>query len=656
MISLSRKLPACARSSLAFAIIALATLAGSPALGQDDFLITLRDGSILRAKVNLGAIPWSRIDPSGTVSADQLRLESVRKIELARWPASRQLVEIRRHLANLQSDNYHTRNESEAALVGTGGQFIDVLNAARESANAEVRYRVGRVLKQLQRKDAKRVDADFDLVTLASGEVISGDLEFESLQVDFRGTAYDINRDTIFQITRLPLVEASAARKWTTQTFSKPAEQFFQAEDFHIDFDRGRLNETFAKFEDIHDSFVYRGARLRADCGAEPATIVTAGFAVDQGRSKKNSAATMMARNNKKYLGAVQIDFCEPGLADIPASVHRVGCYLALVDHPRDFVLDAFSADHQIVASAEALEKSAFVGVESTIPIAYVRVQPNRNLKVDPAEQDQNFVIDDLTFDPPRADPTLAREGQALLQTIDGSRLVCSSLEFDGNSFVARRKLPLTNDGKNEPLTFAPGEVAALTFWLSPRTSRTACLWGSFVDGSFLALAVDGEKISSRDFDQWTIDRSELAGVSGGNTTLRYPLAEDFAAKQTVIVRPAERWLVPAVDIGEDGMSWDPAKAELREVMHLENSSHAADPTSQFTLADAPSIWWELPSEPDSAFGWLHSIDGSKFTLNGPTQIQVENLDNEAITLSRAGQSIRIPWSEVIAVKFPLEK
>ncbi len=631
-------------------------LIGRRVAGQDDYLVTLRDGTILRTQINLGSIPWSRVDANGSVSADQLRFETVRKLELARVPASRQLIEVRKHLANLQSDNYHARNQAEAALLQVGSQFIDVLTAASGAPNAEVRYRVGRVLRQLQSKDAKRIDADFDLVTLASGEVISGDLEFETLQVDFRGKAFQLTRDAIFRIVRAPsTVAPEDHRAWTTQAFSKNAEQFFQSGEVHINFDSGRLNESFAKFEDIHASYVFRGVRLRGDCGEEPATIVTAGFAVDQGRSKKNSAATMMTRNSKKYLGAVQVDFCEPGLANIPASVHRVGCFIALVDHPRDFILDAYSADHQIVASAEALEKAAFVGVESAIPIAYVRVQPNRNLQLDPAEQDQNFVIDDLTFDTPVATADVAVADQAILWTVDGSRLICSTLEFDGNAFVARSKSPLASDGSNPPFSLSRNDVAALTFWLGPRTARSTALWGYFADGSFLPLTVQGEILSSRDFDQWTIDRTELAGVCGGNTTLRFPLTEDLASTQTVIVRPAERWLVPQVQIGADGVSWDPAAAQLREVFKLENSSHAADATAQFALADAPSIWWNTPSEPASGLGWVHTLDGCKFTLNGSSQIAIEKLEQEALTLSRYGQSIRIPWSEVVAVQFPTQ-
>jgi sporulation protein YlmC with PRC-barrel domain len=49
----------------------------------------------------------------------------------------------------------------------------------------------------------------------------------------------------------------------------------------------------------------------------------------------------------------------------------------------------------------------------------------------------------------------------------------------------------------------------------------------------------------------------------------------------------------------------------------------------------------------------VHTLDGCKFTLNGSSQIAIEKLEQEALVLSRGGQTIRIPWSEVVAIQFP---
>lgn len=634
--------------------IGIVLAAATVAFGQDDFWVTLRDGTVLRTPLSVETIPWRRVDASGTISSDQLRLDSVTTIELARTPASRQLIEIRQQLANLQSENYHVRNQAEANLIQNGSQFIDVLTAARESGNAEVRYRIGRVLRRLQSKDAKRVDADFDVVTLADGTIISGDLEFDSLRLEFRGREFQLGRDTILQIARTPGSETKGnPSDWTNAAWSKPGDRFYQAGDVHVTFDSGRLNESFAKFEDVHDAYVFRGVRLKADCGADPANVVTAGFAVDQGRSRKNSAATMMTRNSKKYLGAIQIDFCEPGLPDIPAAAHRVACYIALVDHPRDFVMDAYSADGQIVASSEALEKTSFIGVESAIPIAYVRVQPNRNLKIDPAEQDANFVIDDLNCDDPQPSADRGVPDQIRLVLNDGSRLLCSSVQFEGPSLSARGGSAWGWDQTSKPFSFSVDEVQSVTFPTGPALPREVALWGYFSDGSQLPLDIQGEDWIVRGSPQWKVAQSDLAGVFGGEHVLRFPLAIDLETQKVVAIKPAERWLVPEVKIDSGGVSWNQESAELREPISLENSSHSADTTSQFELAQAPSIWWRPPLSADPVAGWLKTRDGRVFALNGATGVQIENIDVDSVALRRADETISIAWNDVSAVKFP---
>ncbi len=640
---------ALATSHFAFFILhfSICTLLGSTSDAQDNFFISLRDGTLLRSKLNDSPLTFQRVGPKGSVSSDQLQFNTVQRIDFVLTPASRQLAEIRRLLVELESPDYHVRNDAETELVKTGGKFLEVITLAQETDNAEVRYRVGRILKQLQGKNAKRIDAEFDVVTLDGGEAISGELLVEKIQVDFRGRSLAIHRDSIASMSQVPSNNTEEPlRPTASHIFSAPGETFYQTRDTIIDFQFGHRNESFLSKEDIRLSFVHLGARFSATEGTEPIFVVASTFKINQSRSKQFTAGT-----NKKYKGSIQIDFCEPGMAKLPATVQRVGCYIGLVDHPRDFVLDAFSADHQIVATAEALESNAFMGVESSIPIAYVRIQQNPNLILNPVDQDDNYVIDDLTFDPPHATPAVAVSDEAALLTVDGSRLICSTIEFDGQAFVVRSLSPLETDGTNPPLSFAPNEVAAITFWLGTATARDEALWGYFADGSFLPLVVEGEKLSSRDFDQWKFDRSALAGVCGSQTLLRYPLSEDLASKQSVVVRPAERWLVPEIQIDSDGASWDQSAAQMREVFKREG--HSPDTTSQFALSDAPSIWWQAPVEPDTNLGWLHTVDGRKFVLNGASQIEIEKLDRDAVILSRATQPIRIPWSEIVALKFP---
>lgn len=627
-----------------------------PVHGQEDFLVTFRDGTIVRSPLKVPKLPWRRVDLQGKLVAEELHLDNVLKMELALTPASHQLLMIRKHLADLQSDNYHARNEAEAGLVKWGGQFIDVLTAARESPNAEVRYRVGRVLKRLQNKDAKRIDADFDLVTLANGDVVAGDMELEFLYLEFQDQTYRTRREEIRLIERVAAAPETVNESWVTGSFAAPAERFYQPRDVHINFDQGRLNETFAKFEPIPLAYVFRGAQLIADCGEEPATIVTAGFAVDQGRSRKNSAATMMDRNTKKYLGAIQIDFCQPGLEDVPAAVHRVGCYIALVDHPRDFVLNAYSAEHHLVASSEALEKTSFLGVESSIPIAYVRVQPNRNLKVDVSEQDDNFVIDDLTFDQPQP-VCRSVNGHCIATLRDQSRLICESIRFDPetSSWIA---IPLGSlkSHANE-LIFPLGDLATLSLPASEEApsdeARAGAVWGYFRDGTQLPLDVTSNPWTVSGHPEWTVSREDLSGIWGGIGPLRFPCDEDLATGKTVIVNPAERWLVADVQVEGGKVSWQSEGAELKEPIELKNSTHAPDTRSEFMAVEAPSIWWHKPVDVQLAAGWVRLKDGRKYAIGGDSQIVLSAVEAEAIVLQRGPIEIRVLWNEIDALALP---
>jgi hypothetical protein len=638
----------------AFLLIAM-VIGALPARGQEDFLVAFRDGTVIRTPLTMSKLPWRRVDQQGKLIAEELQLDNVVKMELALTPASHQLLMIRKHLADLQSDNYHARNEAEAGLVKWGGQFIDVLTAARESPNAEVRYRVGRVLKRLQGKDAKRVDADFDLVTLANGEIVAGDMELEALDLQFQNQTFRIRRDEIHWIERVVTAPEKANDSWVNGASAAPADRFYQRSDVHINFDQGRLNETFAKFEPIPRAYVFRGAKLMADCGEEPATIVTAGFAVDQGRSRKNSAATMMDRNTRKYLGAIQVDFCQPGLEDIPAAVHRVGCYIALVDHPRDFVLNAYSAEHHLVATSEALEKTSFLGVESSIPIAYVRVQPNRNLKVDISEQDDNFVIDDLTFDRPQ--PLCRSVSSHAIATLrDQSRILCESIRFDpeSSSFIA---VPIGSLKSHANELIVPlRDLASLSLPAGEALSsdsRAGAVWGYFRDGTQLPLDVSSNPWTVSGHPEWTVSREDLSGIWGGIGPLRFPYDEDLATGKTVIVNPAERWLVANVQVEAGQISWEAEGAELREPIELKNSTHEPDTRSEFIAAEAPSIWWHKPVDVQPGAGWVRLKDGRKFAIDGDSPIALSSVDADAIVLQRGPIEIRVPWDEIDALTLP---
>jgi hypothetical protein len=45
--------------------------------------------------------------------------------------------------------------------------------------------------------------------------------------------------------------------------------------------------------------------------------------------------------------------------------------------------------------------------------------------------------------------------------------------------------------------------------------------------------------------------------------------------------------------------------------------------------------------------------DGRTFVLNGATNVALERIDADAVVLNRAGESIRIAWTDLAAIKLP---
>ena len=71
----------------------------------------------------------------------------------------------------------------------------------------------------------------------------------------------------------------------------------------------------------------------------------------------------------------MELRFCLPNQQSVRAGVHELGLFIARVNHSRDFIMEAYNADGQILGSVEASDQQyVFMGIKSSEPIVFVRI------------------------------------------------------------------------------------------------------------------------------------------------------------------------------------------------------------------------------------------------------------------------------------------
>ena len=161
----------------------------------------------------------------------------------------------------------------------------------------------------------------------------------------------------------------------------------FTSRATRIDFERRADGTPLRPGESVEHAYTPLGLELSTSIGT---SFVGANSYVVAGRSLGNSAATV----SPVWEGVMTLRFHVPGLPKRPATVRAFGLWIAHV-FPDGTKLEAIDAHGSVVGEiATRCLGTDFLGFQSDVPIAAVRVVPN--LAIDP-----NFTVDDLVFTPP---------------------------------------------------------------------------------------------------------------------------------------------------------------------------------------------------------------------------------------------------------------
>ncbi len=633
--------------------LAVALTNTESSLGQAEFEFYLRDGTVFRANLSDATIGWMTIASDKDAAPQDVPLSDVQRVDFATTSVGDLVIPVTQALLKLNSPDYHVRNQAEQDLQEKGADFVDLIQLAKSNTNPEVRYRVNRVLSKFHDKSKGQSVAEYDQMLLVGNpQPIRGDAADWSPTVDIFGRSIRLSRKTLRSICKCSAVESESApttaakTDYRTATFSKPDNEFFLPDDSVADFDTGRPGEILANSSDISHTYLFAGVVLSA-VSDNPATVIKSTFPIN-GKSRGGCAGTIATKfQPEQYKWPLKIEFCEPGSERVPATVHRLGCYVGLVARPREIVLTAFDRNGDILAVSEAMQGQAFVGLESPFPIAYAIVHSNTDLKVE--NIDNTFAIDDLVFEPPQTDSERSIRGKATVYLNDGSRFIGDGVELSSDTVRLQHA-----DSIGQDLEFPRKRVRSIATAQAMKTDRARGLWAALRDGSMLPVSVkSNDTVQYSGFDKTPFRRSDLAAIFGSDHPLRMPLASDVGHDKIVIVKPTESWLIEEFTLSDSRVSWTAEEAELREPITLTDSEHHADATSEYALADAPSIWLTDCPRVTASDGRVETTDGRIFVLGGSAGFEMTAASPSNVTIQRGDQSLDIPFSDVTLIRFP---
>ena len=177
-----------------------------------------------------------------------------------------------------------------------------------------------------------------------------------------------------------------------------------------VDFSSDPDGNLLGRKDDVSKTFVPWGLKFD-DSGKGYVGIPP--FSVDDPKPPQVSKQ-MIAKFNRKpglngmpYKGEINFEFCLPNQPLIPAGVYRFGTFIATVDSPRSFIVEAFDRDGDLIGTVEARKtkirtaKCDFLGIESTTPIHRIQIRSNPYLYRVDDNVDEDYALDTFYFTKP---------------------------------------------------------------------------------------------------------------------------------------------------------------------------------------------------------------------------------------------------------------
>ncbi len=650
---------------VATASICLLTLLSGNVVGQsdrNDVWLKFRDGSILKATVADQIIPWLTVEKDGTITNSEKKLSEVSELYLTAKPASEQIANIRRLIDQLASDDFRQRNAAEKALLTQGGPFVKLIQIATNSGEPEVRYRIDRILKELDSGKSKSIELDALIIGSAK---IEGDVRDWQMVGKIGERDFALGRRQLSHIYfKNPLVHSLSYADATAKTIDvqhiiKPDSDFFKADQTHVSFDENADGQKPPRNTQVHDLFVFKGAKLA--CENPGWEVVVSGFSFMSSVSKGNSIGNHFqdpeTGKHFRYTGVMEITFCQPGRKEIPVAVSLAGCFLEIV-MPRHTIIEAYNAAGHRIGMVEASEnRSSFVGFKSNEPIARLRVMPNEYLNYDQIEEDdlnEDYAVDDLCFSDPVLINDLNMSDKYKLLFASGESITCDGIKFDGENVNVIDKR-FDGDG----LVFHKSTIVSM---LGPNRLAAAQRFNGqlkvmLADGSIVKATVAGpESFDLEGFGNKSTE--QIVGFWSGDVAL-YPETKDLDDVSAVVVYPLNRFTARSFELTKEKFSIPPDSIERLHQNPDDATKGVPAPQIDvaakglsFGFSEAPSVWFKVPVIADPKSSLLRLNDGQQFMLGGESGFKLKSTSPQSVTIVNGDKEFEFPLADIAVLRF----
>ena len=638
-------------------------IAWSPSLVGAEFQISLLGGSVITVKVDQASFRWTNVLANGEMTEEQVEFSEIEQLALSDSPASEQVAEVRRLLSLLESPDYLERQMAEEQLSDSeiAGTFQSIIKAQSEHPNYEVRYRVGRILDKLESGDADGTRSEFDQLILKDGTRKKGDAGDFKLNCRYRNLNLSFARKDLNLISvpvSLAAVESDNALV-QVKMFHDHAGNFFQPGQTTIEFETAPNGVELARNTDVSETFTPFGLRL----GTEQVGYVgISGYGFKFSLPPKSNSIcvfeTLGTYNKpKRFKGVMEMSFCLPNRKSVPAGVNEFGLFMARVLHSRDFIMEAYNAAGQILATVESTDQACvFAGVKSNELIARVRVLSNPYLFRLDRNIDEDYAVDNICFSQPVPIKTSRGEGKAILRLRNGDLIQGNAISIVDPDSISIEM----SDG--DPITVALFEIESVRFNVAQSDGDNQDnQWMAMLNDRSTLIVEPGKTFASTMFPHLKFRPEELLGFWSSRNSARFPEATDFASGKQVMVFPTCRIATDQVEFLNTGYRWKKSAKKIEQPLNTRDEKDDEDPTPDINSVDyetswpenVPTIWTNPPKTPRAGTGRLELVDGQQLTLGINSGFSMEKLDKRTATVSIAGRKTKIPIEQIISIEFP---
>lgn len=610
----------------------------SSPLRGDEFLVTFRDGSVVRMTIDTPALTYAPVDLSGQAAPESLPLSAIERLDLVQDNVTRRVDVIRSWISQLGSEDYSQREAASSELRQQGAEFLDLIEAQAAAEDPEIRWRVSEIVDAIRTGRRVRRAIEFDTVTLApdapahwlsrasAERRLEGDFGELAIQASGWDNTWNLDRQQLASLRRVGVAESQEVASGGARIGHDQVSNSFPENATRLEFDALPDGSFPADGTPIGDAFAAQGVRLTTSL--EGGVIAAFEFKVSGAPSAGISAAgRRLDTTDENYRGVTTFTFHVPGRPEIPATVTKFGCYLALIK-PNGTLLRFFDSQGRLISQQSTVRPSwDFVGFRSETPIARVEIHPTT--------LDPNYAFDDVLFDRPEPRADLGAPGVVMIGTRDGQRLRGADFRLEDGQLL----LLQTSVG---PESIAI-PLEQLELLVPPRLEEAA------------------ERAPGMWIRTHRGDRLRASLSAAGARTELEPLVLFAPSDVQAIWREGQRDLELLLGTVSEQPVW--LNAETPTELHpLPNptwtdsgiDSSGAESTWQSisSFNDLPVVLFGPPTIPDDSAPILRTRDGQCWIIDG-VRTRWLGWTAESVQIVDGDIQVTIPLSQVAAIRFP---